>query len=118
MPIGTLMKKIQCQLRASVSSPPVSRPIEPPATLTKVNADIAFRRSLGIGNSTTIRARIAEEQMALPKPCTKRAAISVASLSAMPQRIEATTKIEMPARNMRVRPTRSPKRPPSSRKLP
>ena len=35
MPIGTLMKKIQCQLIASVSTPPSSRPIEPPAEATK-----------------------------------------------------------------------------------
>ena len=30
MPIGRLMKKIQCQLIVSVSAPPASRPIEPP----------------------------------------------------------------------------------------
>ncbi len=35
-PIGRLTKKIQCQLMASVSTPPTSRPIEPPATATKV----------------------------------------------------------------------------------
>ena len=35
MPIGTLMKKIQCQLMRSVSTPPASRPIEPPAEATK-----------------------------------------------------------------------------------
>ena len=30
IPIGTLMKKIQCQLTACVSTPPASSPIEPP----------------------------------------------------------------------------------------
>ena len=35
IPIGTLMKKIQCQLIASVRTPPASRPIEPPAEATK-----------------------------------------------------------------------------------
>ncbi|MEJ7715632.1 MAG: hypothetical protein WKF40_08000 [Thermoleophilaceae bacterium] len=34
-PTGTLMKKIQCQLIASVSTPPASRPIDPPAEATK-----------------------------------------------------------------------------------
>ena len=34
MPIGTLTKKIQCQLIASVSAPPASSPIEPPADAT------------------------------------------------------------------------------------
>ena len=35
-PIGRLMKKIQCQLSASVSEPPASRPIEPPLETTNV----------------------------------------------------------------------------------
>ena len=35
IPIGTLMKKIQCQEMASVSAPPASRPIDPPAEATK-----------------------------------------------------------------------------------
>ena len=35
-PIGMLTKKIQCQLIVSVSTPPSSSPIEPPATATKV----------------------------------------------------------------------------------
>ena len=33
-PIGRLTKKTQCQLSASVSTPPASRPREPPATDT------------------------------------------------------------------------------------
>ncbi len=35
-PIGTLMKKIQCQLIAWVITPPAIRPIEPPAEATKL----------------------------------------------------------------------------------
>jgi len=35
-PIGTLMKKIQCQLIASVSTPPTSSPIEPPPAPMKL----------------------------------------------------------------------------------
>ena len=35
MPTGTLMKKIQCQLMASVRRPPASSPMEPPAEATK-----------------------------------------------------------------------------------
>ena len=34
-PIGMLMKKIQCQLIAWVSTPPASRPTVPPAEATK-----------------------------------------------------------------------------------
>ena len=36
IPMGTLMKKIQCQERDWVSTPPTSRPIEPPPTATKM----------------------------------------------------------------------------------
>ena len=35
MPMGRLMKKIQCQLMPWVSTPPASRPTEPPAVATK-----------------------------------------------------------------------------------
>ena len=34
IPIGMLMKKIQCQLSACVSTPPASRPTDPPAEAT------------------------------------------------------------------------------------
>ncbi|MEV5989388.1 glycoside hydrolase family 20 zincin-like fold domain-containing protein [Streptomyces sp. NPDC052051] len=36
MPIGTLTKKIQCQLTVCVKAPPARRPIEPPADWTKL----------------------------------------------------------------------------------
>ena len=42
MPIGTLMKKIQCQLMDWVSTPPTSRPTEPPAEATKPYTPIAL----------------------------------------------------------------------------
>ena len=45
MPMGTFTKKIQCQDRAWVSTPPASRPTEPPPTATKTYALIAFDRS-------------------------------------------------------------------------
>ena len=35
MPIGTFTKKIQCQLRNWVSTPPANSPMEPPPTATK-----------------------------------------------------------------------------------
>ena len=58
IPIGTLMMKIQCQLIASVSAPPASRPIELPDTATNVYILIAFACSLGSGNIITIIPRI------------------------------------------------------------
>jgi hypothetical protein len=35
-PIGTFTKKIQCQLRLCVSTPPARRPIDAPAAATKL----------------------------------------------------------------------------------
>ena len=36
IPIGTLMKKIQCQLSSCVIAPPAIRPIEAPAEIVSV----------------------------------------------------------------------------------
>ena len=48
-------------------------------------APMAFTRSSGRGKSVTIRAMITEVAIAPPRPCRKRAAISVSWLSASPQ---------------------------------
>ena len=52
-PIGTLMKKIQCQLTAWVSTPPTSNPIEPPAEATKAYTLMAVTRWRGSGKRVT-----------------------------------------------------------------
>ena len=46
MPMGRLMKKIQCQLIDWVSAPPASRPSDPPPAITNVKTLIAWARSL------------------------------------------------------------------------
>ena len=46
-PIGTLTRKIQCQLSASVSTPPSSTPRLPPPDITNPKMPIAFARSPG-----------------------------------------------------------------------
>ena len=58
------------------------------------------------------------EVSAAAAPWAKRAPISIASLWARPQIIEATTKEARPMRKMRLRPKRSPSRPASSSRLP
>ena len=63
-------------------------------------------------------AMITEEATAPPIPWTKRAAISSASLSATPHIAEALVNSARPLRKTFLRPTRSPSRPASSRKLP
>ena len=79
-PIGTLTKKIQCQVSRSVSTPPASRPIDAPALATKEKTPIAFACSPGSGNIVTIIPRITAEASAPPTPWTKRAAISISGL--------------------------------------
>ena len=44
-PIGTLTRKIQCQLSVSVRTPPRSTPRLPPPAITKPKMPIAFARS-------------------------------------------------------------------------
>ena len=76
IPIGTLMKKIQCQSTACVSTPPASSPSEPPPARMNVYTLIAIARSDGCGKSVTSRASTAAEATAPPSPWTNRATIS------------------------------------------
>ncbi len=50
-------------------------------------------------------------------PCSTRAAISTAGLVARPQSAEAAVKPAMPAMNKRLRPYRSPSRPPVTSRI-
>ena len=70
-PIGMFTKNTQCQLSACVSRPPASSPSEPPATETNTYALIARARSLGLGNSVMMIARITEACAAAPMPCSE-----------------------------------------------
>ena len=115
IPIGRLTKKIQCQLIDCVSTPPASRPIEPPAAAT--NAEDADRLRLLVaarGNSVTIMPRITAEVSAPPTPWTKRAATSTPGSGPAPQSSDASVKSARPAEEERLRPMRSPRRPASS----
>ena len=118
MPIGRLIRKIQCQLIASVMTPPSSSPIEPPAEATKPKTPIAFAWCAGSGNIVTIIPRITAEASAPPMPWTKRAPISISWLWEAAQSSEATVKIARPTRKTRRWPTRSPSRPASSSRPP
>jgi hypothetical protein len=114
MPIGTLTKKIQCQLIDWVMTPPASSPIDPPAEATNAYTPIAFACSRGSGNIVTIIPRITAEVIAPPTPWMKRAATSTSWLWAAPHTVEATVNTTSPARNMPRREIRSPSRPESS----
>ena len=68
MPMGTLTRKIQCQLSRSVSTPPSSTPSVPPPAATKPNTPIAFARSAGSTNSDTISDSETADTIAPPNP--------------------------------------------------
>ena len=114
MPIGRLMKKIQCQEMASVSTPPASRPIEPPAEATKPKTPIALACSRGSGNIVTIMPRMTAEVSAPPTPWTKRAPISTPWPGATAHTTEAAVNTARPVRKTLRWPIRSPRRPASS----
>ena len=77
-PTGTLTKKIQCQLMASVRTPPASSPTAPPAEATNANTPIALACSRGSGNIVTIMPSTTAEVSAPPAPCANRATTSIA----------------------------------------
>ena len=95
-PIGTLTKKIQCQLTAWVINPPARRPMAAPAEATKLKTPKARACSSGRGNRVTIMARITAELAAPPIPWMKRAAISIGWLKERPQSTEAPMKMPSP----------------------
>ena len=114
-PMGMLMKKIQCQLRAWVTYPPISRPKEPPPTATMMYELMALARSAGWGKSATMMARMTEDDKAAPRPWTNRATMRRGRLSAAPQAAEAKVNRATPTRKTFFRPMRSPSRPANSR---
>ena len=118
IPIGTLTKKIQCQSSSSVRTPPASRPIDAPAAATKLYRLIARVRSAGSVNIVTIIPRMTAEVIAPPRPWMNRDAMRTGPLGLIPQTSEASVKTVRPTRKMRRRPSRSPRRPASSRTPP
>ena len=118
IPTGMLTRKIQCQLSASVSTPPRITPTLPPPAATKPITPIAFARSPGSVKSVMISDSATAATTAPPSPCTARATTSTPCDSATPQASEAAVKSAMPATNRRRWPNRSPSRPPRSMKPP
>ena len=102
-PIGTFTKKIQRQLSASVMIPPSSGPAATASPIVEPQAAIAFPRS-GPWYSAPISARAVANSAAPPTPCSARAASSVATFGAMPQRNDASVKIDTPTAKSSRRP--------------
>ena len=102
-PTGTLTKKIQFQLRCSVSRPPTSGPIASASAEVPAQIPIAVPRSLG-GKVAAMIESVAGFISAAPAPCTTRAAISMSPEPASPHQSEARVKMTMPRMKISRRP--------------
>src|SRR5437773_7312689 len=118
MPTGTLTKKIHGHENVCVSRPPRTRPTAEPPTAMAAHTPSAFARSAPSANVVVMIERAAGEMSAAPSPWSARQPISIPELTASPFKSDAVVKIARPTRNSRLRPTRSPARPPSRRKPP
>ena len=118
MPTGTLTKKIHGQEKDCVSTPPRIRPTAEPPIAIAAQTPSALARSLPSANVVEMIDSAAGEISAAPSPCSARELISIPSLTASPSSSEAEVKMTRPTRKSRLRPSRSPRRPPSSRKPP
>ena len=105
MPIGTLIKNIQCQLAYVVNSPPIAGPTTGPMSAGQViNPIAAMIPSLGVFFKTMIRPTGTIK--APPIPCNTLAKIKKFKLSLMPHKIDAAVNINI----ANVKTLRAPKR--------
>ena len=118
IPTGTLTKKIHGHESVSTRSPPSTRPTAPPPTAIAAQTPSAFVRSAPSLNVVVTMDNAAGETSAAPSPWSPRERISIVSPVARAQSRDALVKSTSPARNTRLRPIRSPARPPSNRKPP
>ncbi len=98
--------------------PPRSSPTAAPPVAIAAQTPIAFVRGSPSRNVVVRIESAAGAIMAAPNPCRPRATIRKVDESAIPFRNDAPVKTITPARKTRLRPRRSPARPPSSRKPP
>ena len=109
-PIGTLIRKAQCQDAFVVSHPPTSGPraamppIVPPQTANATARDLPVKTALMID-------RDAGRIIAPPMPCSARAAMRVAASPDIATSTLAPTKTTTPRTKIRRRPARSEMRP-------
>lgn len=69
-----------------------------------------------VGNSASASARAPDVMNAAPAPCRTRAAMSIQIVGATEVSATPIVNAVIPARNARLRPCRSPSRPPTSRR--
>ena len=103
MPTGMFTKKIQFQLRCSVSRPPTSGPIARASAAVPAQIPIAVPRSRG-GNVAAMIESVAGFISAAPAPWTTRAAISISPDPASPHQSDASVKMTIPRMKINRRP--------------
>ena len=102
-PIGTLIRKIQCQVKKVVMKPPTGGPTSGPTSAGTVSQAIAETSSrFGVARTSTRRAT--GVIMAPPSPCAKRASTKASSEPDNAQAIEPRMKTPIAARKMRLAP--------------
>jgi hypothetical protein len=116
--MGTLTKKIHSQPAYSVRTPPARTPMAAPDPAIAPRIPSALFRSAPSRKVTETIEKTEGERIAPPRPCSARNAISMPDEVASPHRSENTEKRSRPAMKRRRRPSRSPARPPRSRKPP
>ncbi len=116
--IGTLISITQRQSAYSVSSPPNSTPLAPPAALTALHTPSARNRARPSGNVVVRVASAAGATAAAATPCTARAATNCHGSCANPPAAEAIPNTINPPVKIRRRPNRSHDLPPSNRNPP
>ena len=97
-----------------MNTPDSTGPSVPPRPATPPMMPMALARSLAPVNSRATKPKAAGEESASPVPCSSRLATIMPELVAAPLRTDAPAKRDTPIRNMRLRPSRSARRPPSS----
>jgi len=112
------MKKIHGHENTWVSAPPSTRPTALPPMAIAAQTPSALARSAPSLKVVEMIASAAGEMNAAPRPWSARAPISIPELVERPSSSEASVKTITPPRKSRLRPSRSPARPPSSRKPP
>ena len=113
-PMGTLMKKIEDQPKASVRTPPSSGPTAAAEAIVAPQIPNAVPRSRP-WNSWAIRASPQEYMIAPPMPWPARARIRNSALGESAHRSEARANRPRPIENTSLRPSRSAREPVVSR---
>ena len=118
IPTGTLTKKTHGHEISCVIAPPRISPTALPPIAIAAQTPSALARSAPSSNVVVMIASAAGEMNAAPSPWSAREPISIPELVERPSSSDAAVNTTRPNRKKRLRPSRSPTRPPSSRKPP